>query len=239
MTIPPFLRPLVVPFDARVPDRRGTVDVYAPDAGQPQPAVVLVHGGPIPAEQRPTPRDWPVFQGYASIVAARGGVGATVDLPLHAAEDLPRAAGVLAEAVETVRGDPRVDARRIALWFFSGGGLLSADWLRSSPPWLRCVAASYPVLACPPELGTRFNPAVAIGEAGPVPVVLTRVGRERAPIAGTVEGFVSAARACGAALEIIDVPGGQHAFDMFDDTDESRRAVDEAISRVLDLLLRP
>ena len=34
----------------------------------------------------------------------------------------------------------------LALWFFSGGGLLLADWLRDPPPWLRCIAASYPLL---------------------------------------------------------------------------------------------
>jgi hypothetical protein len=38
------------------------------------------------------------------------------------------------------------------------------------------------------------------------------VGRERPPIAATVEEFVVAARAHGAQLEIVDVPNGQHSF---------------------------
>jgi hypothetical protein len=42
-----------------------------------------------------------------------------------------------------------------------------------------------------------------------------------------------AAHARGARLEIIDVPNGQHAFDILNHTDESRRAVERAIDMVL------
>ena len=61
---------------------------------------------------------------------------------------------------EMARADPRVDADRVAIWFFSGGGLLLADWLRRPPGWLRGVAASYPPLAPLPgwEVDTRFRP---------------------------------------------------------------------------------
>ena len=113
--VPPYLKPLVVPFDARPAERHGTVDLYLPDATEPRPAVLFVHGGPVPADQRPTPRGWPVFQGYASIVAGRGMVGAVVDHRLHTPADYPRAAHDVAGAVEAVRADPRVDADRVAL----------------------------------------------------------------------------------------------------------------------------
>ena len=142
----------------------------------------------------------------------------------------------MAAAVELVRADPRVDADRVALWFFSGGGLLLADWLRTPPEWLRCVAATYPILGCPPEFGARFQPAQAVTDAGALPIVLTRVGREHPQIAATVEAFVSAAQACGARLEIIDVPNGQHAFDILDHTDDSRQAVERAIDMVLNFV---
>src|ERR1022692_231589 len=66
---------------------------------------------------------------------------------LHSAGDFETAAADVAAAVEQARADPRVDPGRLALWFFSGGGLLLADWLRDPPGWLRCVAATYPVLA--------------------------------------------------------------------------------------------
>ncbi|HET9893893.1 MAG TPA: hypothetical protein VFQ44_03065 [Streptosporangiaceae bacterium] len=65
-----------------------------------------------------------------------------------------------------MRADPRVDAGRVALWFFSGGGLLPADWLCAPPEWLRCVAATYPWLAPPPDWDARFRPIDAVASAG-------------------------------------------------------------------------
>lgn len=239
MANPVYLNPFVLPVEPRVAERHGAVDLYPPDAAEPRPAVVLVHGGPVPADIRPTPRDWPVFQSYGSLIATGGAVGATVDHRLHALTDYPQAAEDVDAAVEQVRADPRVDADRVAIWFFSGGGLLAADWLRTPPHWLRCVAASYPMLSCPPEFGTRFNPAEAVAEAGALPLVLTRVGRERSEIAATVEAFVTAAGASRANLEIIDVPDGHHSFDIIDDTEQSREAIKRAVERVLATLARP
>ena len=43
---------------------------------------------------------------------------------------------------------------------------------------------------------------------------------------------MEAARANGAALEVIEVPGGQHGFDSVDHTEESRAAVAQAMTWV-------
>ncbi len=178
-----------------------------------------------------TPRDWPVYRGYGGQVASRGLVAATVDHRLHGLADYPTAAADVAAAVDLVREDPRVDADRIALWFFSGGGLLIADWLRDPPSWVRCLAASYPILDAPPGMAVdpRFRPVDAVAGAGDLPIVLTRVGLERPVIAATVEAFVAAAPA---GLRVIDVPNGQHGFDNLDHTDESRAAVTAALDAV-------
>jgi acetyl esterase/lipase len=235
MAVPDHLNPFVLPIDVVSAERRGPVDLYLPEAPQPCPAVVFVHGGPIPPDLRPTPRDWPVYQGYGSVAATRGVVGVTVDHRLHGPADYPLAAADVAAAVEMVRADPRVDADRVAIWFFSGGGLLLADWLRTPPRWLRCVAATYPVLAPLARwvVDPRFRPAEAVISAEALPIVLTRVGREHPEVAATVEAFVEAARARGAALEIVDVPDGRHGFDTLDHTDESRLAVERALDAVL------
>jgi acetyl esterase/lipase len=231
-----YLNPFVLPVEVRTPERHGATDLYLPDeAAGPCPAVVFVHGGPIAADLHPTPRDWPVYRGYGSAIAARGAVGVTVDHRLHDVASYPLAADDVAAAVQMVRADQRVDAGRIAIWFFSGGGLLMADWLGTPPGWLRCVAATYPVLAPLPgwEVDPRFRPAETVATAGDLLIVLTRVGLERPQVAATVEEFTAAAGRCGAQLEIIDVPGGQHGFDMLDHTDESRHAVRRALDAVL------
>ncbi|CAL9671201.1 alpha/beta hydrolase [Streptomyces sp. enrichment culture] len=228
------------PFLMDVPDvpreRHGNVDLYLPDAEEPRPAVVLVHGGPVPADARPTPRDWPGLTGYARCLAGDGAVGVLLDHRLHDLGDYERAAADVAAAVELVRDDPRVDGDRIALWFFSGGGLIAADWLDAPPAWLRCLAATYPVLAPLPNWGmseTRLRPARAVANASDLPVILTRVGLEMPELAATVEEFLAAAKDCGADVEVIDVPHGHHGFETIDVTDESRTAVRHALRTVL------
>ncbi|MBP2400866.1 alpha/beta hydrolase [Streptomyces syringium] len=232
---PAHLRPFLMEVPEGPRERVGRVDLYLPDADRPRPAVVFVHGGPVPADARPTPRDWPAYVGYGQYVASLGAVGVTLDHRLHDLADYERAAEDVAEAVELVRADPRVDGERVALWYFSGGGLLSADWLAAPPPWLRCVAATYPILAPLPNwgLGERFRPAAAVRAAGPLPVVLTRVGLESAAIARTVEEFLAAATECEADVEVIDVPLGHHGFETTDHTEQARQAVDRAARSVL------
>ncbi|GAU65909.1 hypothetical protein SSP35_02_02780 [Streptomyces sp. NBRC 110611] len=233
---PSHLRPFLLDVPELPRERTENVDLYLPDAQGPRPAVVFVHGGPVPAEARPTPRDWPTFVGYARYAAEQGVVGVTFDHRLHDLADYGRAAADVAAAVELVRADPRVDADRVALWFFSGGGLLTADWLGAPPAWLRCLAASYPILAPMPNwglAGSRFHPAKAVADAGALPVVLTRAGLEMPEIAATVEEFLAMAKDCGVNVEVVDVPHGHHGFETRDPTDESREAVHHAMRSVL------
>ncbi|MEW2518513.1 dienelactone hydrolase family protein [Actinacidiphila alni] len=217
-------RPFPVPVPEHARERHGDVDLHLPaDTQHPAPAVLLVHGGPVPEGVRPTPRDWPSSRGYAQLLASRGVVGAVVDHRLHDITDFARAADDVAAAVALLRADPRVDPDRVALWFFSAGGLLSTDWLAAPPPWLRCVALTYPVLDPLPNWGlsaSRFHPA-----PGPLPVVLTRAGREHPAIATTVTAFLTAARTTATPLDLVDAPEAHHAFESTDPPTVTRPAI--------------
>ncbi|MDI1460817.1 alpha/beta hydrolase [Catellatospora sp. KI3] len=245
--IPGYLRPFVLSPTELEPERSGPIDLYVPEGDGPFPAVVILHGGPLPPDLRPTPRDWPAYRGYGGLLASLGLVAATVDHRLYVLNgpdgvvlDYPTAAEDVAAAVETVRDDPRVDGERIVVWFFSGGSLLSADWLRKQPAWLRGLALTYPMLA--PKAGwpvdARFRPVEAVGEAGPdpAPILLTRVGLEADDIAESVARFLAAAAGAGVPVEVIDVPNGHHGFDNLDHTDESREAVHRMVTRIQQLL---
>ncbi|MEU3688366.1 alpha/beta hydrolase [Streptomyces narbonensis] len=239
--VPTHLLPFLLDVPEVPRERRGRIDLHLPGAddpdGRPLPAVVFVHGGPVAPDQRPTPRDTPFFLGYGRYAASLGVVGVTLDHRLHGLADYPRAAEDLAEAVALVRADPRVDEDRVALWFFSTGGLLAADWLAAPPPWLRCLAANYPAFAPLPGWGgveARFRPVDALGpESGAVPVVLTRAGREHPAFAATVQDFLDAAAENGVEVDLVDVPLGRHSFELTDPTDASRAAVERAMRSVL------
>jgi acetyl esterase/lipase len=233
---PAYLNPFVLPVP-EVLVERSDIDVYVPAAEDPVPMVILVHGGPVVADADVTPRDWPVFEGYGNLLAAGGVIGVMLDHPLYSGADYANSADTIIDVINRVRRYPRIDPDRIGLWFFSAGGLLMADWLREPPPWVRCLAATYPLLATPPEYGihARFRPVEAAG-AYTGPLVLTRVGQERPDINAAVSDFLSALNP-QAALTLIEVPHGHHGFDHLDHTDESRDAVRRAVAAVIKSLV--
>ncbi|WP_354641403.1 alpha/beta hydrolase [Kitasatospora camelliae] len=243
---PFYLRPFLLDTPEPRRERTGPVDLYLPadasPADGPRPAVLLVHGGPIPPDLKPTPRDWSTYTGYGAHLAAQGVIAATVDHRLYGLTEYPVAARDVAAAVDLLRADPRVDGERIALWFFSGGGLLAAPWLAAAPAWLRCVALTYPIAVPLPGWGqvdAAFRPADALGAPGQPPVVLTRAGLEEVEIAATVEQFLAAAEERKAEIEVIEVPEGRHGFETLDHTDGTREAVTRAVGAVLAHLRRP
>ncbi len=227
------------PAPARV-ERHGDVDLYLPASDGRHPAVVVAHGVPGPPEAPEAP-DWPLYRGYGSLLAGRGVVVAIPRLRVASPDGLTTVAARVADTADLLRADPRVDPDRLALWFFSGAGLLLGDWLRDPPPWLRGLSATYPLLAPLPEwppVDPRFHPLDALdaSTANPPPLVLTQVGRERPEVAASVSAFTTAARRHGLPLHLVDVPNGRHGFDALDHTEESRVAVHAACDALLHLL---
>jgi hypothetical protein len=240
--VPPWVdAPFVLGTEREPDERNGNIDLYLPAAEGKSPGVVFVMGGPLPADLWwNKPRDWPVYRGYGGLLSSRGVVAALAQLPLHVYGDYPAAVTALAEAVEVVRANPRVDSDRIGIWFFCGGGPLLDGWLRNPPPWLRSLAASYPLLGSRPgkDLPPEVRPIEALAaEAALPPFVLTRVGLEEEELAVRVEEFVAAAEKHGVALDIVDVPHGHHGFEFLDYTEESRAAVHQALDLVLKALI--
>ncbi|MHC1559028.1 alpha/beta hydrolase family protein [Actinomycetospora sp. C-140] len=217
------------------------VHVRADHAGR-RPAVIFIHGGPVPETHTPRPRDSALFRGYGALAAHAGLVGVTFDHPLHTDEHYPRSAAALDAVVARTRTLGQVDPDRIVLWFFCGGSPLAAAWLREPPSWLRGIAWTYPVLAPPPDWpgdAPRFNAVEAVGEHPALPKLLVRVGHEIPFIAGTQDAFVDAADAAGAALEVVTIEHAVHGFEVHPYDAEARAVVDGAIAWVAATALAP
>jgi acetyl esterase/lipase len=200
------------------------MDVYSPPGpAQPRPAVMLIHGGPIP---RLGAKNMGVYLSYGELLAASGFVAVTFDHRFLAPERTSDAAGDVADAVAYVRKNAPslgVDPERLALWAFSGGGRFLAAPLRERPTWLRAAAAFYAVLDAPdlPD-DTRPLPPMLVG----------RAGLDNPQLNAGLDRFVQAALARNATIDVMNHAQGHHAFDILDDDARSK----EMIRRTLEFL---
>jgi acetyl esterase/lipase len=227
------------------------MDVYSP-AGPPRarPAVLLVHGGPIP---RTGAKDMGVFVSYGELLAASGFVAVTFDHRYLAPDRLSDAREDVAEVVAQVRsgaGALGLDPDRLAFWAFSGGGPLLAAPLRERPGWLRAVVAYYAVLdlrqpppgahdALGPERRRDFSAVLGLGEdaRGVPPLLVARAGLDSPWLNDGIDRFVQAALAGGATLDVLSHPDGRHGFDILDDDARSRQIVRRTLAFLRDHLL--
>jgi dienelactone hydrolase len=203
------------------------MNIYAP-AGVPGdarvPAVFFVHGGPISADFMP-PTQWGVFDSYGELTAASGLVGVTFNHRLFGLTDYERSQSDVAAAIEYVRGHAAeldVDADRIALWYFSGGGPLMTPTLRERPEYVRCMLAFYAYLQ-PEQAQVR-------GKSAGVPIFIARAGLDQPLINETIDRFVPEALAGNALLDLMNHPTGRHGFDILDDDDRSREIIARAVA---------
>jgi acetyl esterase/lipase len=225
------------------------MDIYSPPglgATERRPAIVFVHGGPVPVAA--DPKDWAVYVSYGRLAGASGWVGVTFNHRFHAPDRVAEAAGDVADLLAGVRKNAaslHVDPDRLAVWAFSGGGPFLAPLLAERPSWLRVVVAYYAVLdlqtlppgqadTVGPEVRKRFSAAAQLG-AGPrplPPILVARAGRDQPFLNDGLDHFIQAALGGNATLDLLNHPDGRHAFDILDDVPRSR----EILAHTLEFL---
>jgi acetyl esterase/lipase len=221
-------------------------DVYRPaDTAAPCPAVVLIHGGPVPAGS--APKNMGCFVSWGETLAASGLAAVSFNHRFYGGSHLLEAARDVEDAVAWVRSEGvalGIDPARLALWAFSGGGPFLSLALREGAPALRALVAYYAVLdlrEAPPDAAApisdedrlALSPAHLVGSGRPVPPLLVaRAGLDYAFLNATIDRFVAAALAGNAPLEVLNHPDGRHGFDILDDDPRTR----EIAARTIDFL---
>jgi acetyl esterase/lipase len=210
-------------------------DLYAPAAAsRASPAVILIHGGPIPGLGA---RRWGMFTSYGRMLAASGMTGIAFDHRFLGPDRLRDSVADLSDLVKHVRENAKtlgVDANRLALWAFSGGGPLLAAPLRERQNWLKLVVAYYGIMEVPGAAKDDHSTIAALGRdaSNAPPIVIARAGRDAPAINSTIDRFLTAANTAGATVDLFSHPSGRHAFDILDAGDRSSQIV----RRTLDVL---
>jgi acetyl esterase/lipase len=226
------------------------MDVYSPPGpARPRPAVILVHGGPIP---RVGAKNMGVFVSYGRLLAASGFVAVAFDHRFLGPDRLSDAGSDVTDLVAYVRKNAvslGVDPERLAIWGFSGGGPFLASPLRERSAWLRAVVAYYSVLdlqqpapgadsGLSTEVRERFSAVRSLGsEAGSAPPILVaRAGLDHPWLNDGIDRFVQAATAGGATLDLLNHPQGRHGFDILDDDARSKQIIRRTLEFLRDHL---
>ncbi len=225
------------------------MDVYPPRGlapNQRRPAVILIHGGFLPANLRTEPKEWGQFRSLGRLMAASGFVAVTFNHRFYSSmNSLPDSESDLLALIDHVRLNADrlgLDRDRITLWAFSGSGALLAHALRTSPPYVRAVVVYYAALdldagerarpgAIRPDVRRRFSPLRELSERGPLvpPLLVARAGLDRAQINEPMDQFIRLAIEKNADVEVLNHPAGHHGFDIDDDTDRSRQVLSRTI----------
>ena len=227
------------------------MDVYTPTnlvAGERPPAVLFIHGGPIAASLPLPATEWGVYRGYGALAAASGWAGVTFTHRFFGFDQLEQASDDIAAAIAYVRehaDELNVDANRLCLWAFSGGGPFLADALREQPGFIRCLVAYYAVMdlrplaseegiagSVSPETLRRFSPVAAVENIGKLsmPVLVARAGQDHPALNTSLDAFVAAALAANAPLDALNHPAGQHAFDTRNDDARTKEIISHTLA---------
>ena len=210
-------------------------DSYSPPvAAGRKPAVIFVSG-------TEDARTWPGFQDFGRVAAARGFVGLVPTKRYPRGVDGTRLAALdtrdFVEYVAKNSGALGVDPDKICLWVISGGAPTAAVAFLAGNPPVRCLVVYYGPLDASgqipagrkmaPAMVAEFSPLHALQSqnARQVPTFIVRAGRDRPFLNEDIDAFIVAALKANLPLRLTNYPEGEHAFDIVNDTDDSRRII--------------
>jgi len=228
--LPPHLRPFVLPHETVEPARSGELDLYLP-ASTPAPAVLMVHGGPVPRDREVRPPQWPAYRAYGALLARAGLVCGMFEHRFVDDETLGTALEDIRGAAVALRSDLRVDPDRFGMWFFSAGGLFMGSVLADPPAWgVAAVAGTYAAPAAPDVNHPDLPRATITAELSDIPLLMVMPEKDFEGIVTASAELLERCATEGRTVDVIKVPGGHHGFETVDDTDEARGAIRRSIA---------
>jgi len=196
------------------------LDVYYPAdfrEGARVPAVVFINGvGDQPDDHL---KDWPVYRSWARLMAASGWIAVTFD----ARGPFDKSGADIADLFRFLRSEGAklgIDADRIAAWVCSGNVVSGLPFLmEDADPGVKAAVVYY-------------GDAKDVKIRTDLPIYYARAGKDNPGLNSRIEALWARAIAAGAPWTMVNAPTSHHAFDVLDDTEESRRIVKDTVEFV-------
>ena len=213
-----------LPFKT-VGERRLEFDLYLPPESKPKvgaapPLVIFANGVGDP--EIPL-KSWGIYKSWARLTAVSG-----MAAVLHNSRQ-GEAAQDVADLVAHLRskaGELGFDPDNIAVWACSANvGVVMPYAMDPKNAFLKAVVLYYGAL----------DPLLIRGD---LPLFVGRAGLDNPRFNGAIDAYVAKAVAANAPVTVVNLPGGHHAFDAFDDDDASRAVVRQTLAFMKDYLTR-
>ncbi|HYE54816.1 MAG TPA: hypothetical protein VD996_08240, partial [Chitinophagaceae bacterium] len=201
------------------------LDIYYPpgyDRRKPLPVVVFNNG--VGSMDLPK---WRVYQDWARLMAANGMIAVNHQARPNRRTTLEDGGAVL-NYLRQHAGELSIDADRMGIWTCSGNsptGIRLA--LKRGRPYIRTLVVYY---GGPDSLGQMRQD---------VPTLVVRAGLDAQFLNMGIENFVQAALVQDARIELINYLDGIHAFDIYDNTDESKAIIKRTVDFMKQHLDKP
>ena len=202
-------------------------DIYRPVSDDTSsPIVILIHGGPISYGMQG--KNLRLFCDYGRLLAGEGFVAVSFNHSYYGANEFAASAWELRRVIKYMRAAGIGDRRKIILWAFSGGGpLLTVGF---DKPYVRALVDYYAVLEGPPA----YDP-IAHAAKIRVPMLIARAGRDMPQVNEPLKRFLDAALEQGVNIELLNHPGGEHAFDIVTDDARTRQIIGRTLAFLREL----
>lgn len=201
-------------FDLYLPPGSSAKRVAAP------PLVVFANGVGDP--EIPL-KSWGIYKSWARLTAVSG-----MAAVLHDSRQ-GEAASDIADLVVHLRSKASglgFDPDNIALWACSANvGVVMPYAMDPKNAFFKAVVLYYGAL----------DPALIRGD---LPLFIGRAGLDNPRFNGAIDAYVAKAVPANAPVTVVNLPGGHHAFDAFDDDDASRTVVRQTLAFMKDHLTR-
>jgi len=224
------------------------VDITRPVASSdraPLPVVLLVHGG-LTDDAPIRPRSWQIYRDWGTALAANGVAAVMFDHSLGSPRRrLDLALGeidIVLRWLATSGARLGLESDSVRAMGFSAAGLLAPALLRDERPVpISRLALVYPLTGIAPDAGAPpTDDALAarmdLGREADrlakrrTPLLLIRAGSDAIPgLLSLLDRNVSALLAADARVELLNVPGEPHSFDMLHDTPDVQDAIERAL----------
>ncbi len=178
------------------------------------PLVIFINGVGDPPQMAKV-KEWGQYTCWPKLMAASGFVAISYEARPSDPDTDSR------ELIEYVRKNAallKVDENNICLWSCSANVRVALPLvMQAERNYIRCAVVYY---------GAANVPSMR----NDVPIFFARAGRDMPQLNAGIDNFVRAALTEDVPLTVVNYVNGRHAFDLMDDTDESREVIKQTIS---------